>query len=187
MKATHQVQATLSPKLSAKAQEGHVLDGLTTGSLVSIGKLCDDDCIALFTKYNVRIVKNGEVIIEGRRNPNNGLYMIPLSPRQPTPIAEAPKKSLKALSMIRCAKTKADLAAFLHGTLGSPVISTLLRAIKRGHFTHWPGLTEELIRKHLPKSLATAKGHMRGQQQGIASTNIFSNSVRSNSKLTHVS
>ena len=48
MKATHSIKAPLSSHLSPTASTGHVLDGLSTGSLISIGKLCDDDCAALF-------------------------------------------------------------------------------------------------------------------------------------------
>lgn len=36
--------------LSNKAQQGHVLEGLRNPSLLSIGQLCDDDCVAVFTK-----------------------------------------------------------------------------------------------------------------------------------------
>ena len=46
----------------------------------------------------------------------------------------------------------------------------LIHTIKNIHFTTWPGLTESLIRKHLPKAIATSKGHLRGQQKNIKST-----------------
>ena len=39
MKATKSVRVPLSQKLSATASTGHVLDGLSTGSLISISKL----------------------------------------------------------------------------------------------------------------------------------------------------
>jgi hypothetical protein len=54
----------------------------------------------------------------------------------------------------------------------SPEPSTFLRAIQRGHFSSWPGLTASLVTKHLAKSLATSKGHLRMQQQNIQSTKI---------------
>jgi hypothetical protein len=37
-------------------------------------------------------------------------------------------------------------------------------------FTTWPGLTSALIRKHLPKSIATAKGHQKQDRQNVRST-----------------
>ena len=48
MRATHSVHIPLAPQLSPTAAKGHILDGLTTGSLISIGQLCDDDCMAIF-------------------------------------------------------------------------------------------------------------------------------------------
>ena len=85
--------------------------------------------------------------------------------------SEPPSKPLhKAYALINDNKTKQELASFYHAALFSPVESTLLRAIKRNHFTSWPDLTSDLITKHLPKSIATAKGHTKLQRQGIKST-----------------
>ena len=82
MKSTHSVQVPLAPQLSKSAQHGHVLDGLKTGSaLISIGQLCDDDCAAIFTKFNVKIIKDGNIIITGTRDSQNGLWTIPLPPK----------------------------------------------------------------------------------------------------------
>ena len=63
MLATHKVQLPLSQDLLLESQTGYMLNGLSTGSLVSIGQLCDDDCIALFHKYYVKIIKKGKLII----------------------------------------------------------------------------------------------------------------------------
>jgi len=62
---------------------------------------------------------------------------------------------------IRCARYKNELANFFHAVAFSPVPSTFFRAIHRGHFSSWPGLTTYLINKHLSKSIATSKGHLR--------------------------
>ena len=43
---------------------------------------------------------------------------------------------------------------------------------QRRIFRPWPGLTSELVRKHLPKSLATAKGHLKQDRQNISSTKL---------------
>ena len=55
--------------------------------------------------------------------------------------------------------TKPDLAMYYHRANFSPVPTTFITAINNGNFSTWPGLTAELISKHLPKSLTTAKGH----------------------------
>jgi len=59
MTPTHSVTVPLAPALSKQAQQSHVLRHLSTGSLISIGNLCDDDCTAIFSKaYN-----NYEIIV----------------------------------------------------------------------------------------------------------------------------
>ena len=165
MQATHKDTIPLSPHIDLKAQTGHILDSLQTGLLVSIGKLCDDKCVTIFTKNNVFITKNGMKLIKGHRTRPTGLYTIPC----PQPIQYAN-------SAIRNCKTRTDLAHFLHGAAFRPTQSSFLRAIKQGHFNTWPGLTAQLITKHLPKAIfATSQGHLRGKQQNIRSTKVWIN------------
>jgi hypothetical protein len=158
----------LAKELSTKAKKGHIFDDLKSGSLISIGQLCDDDCIALLTKYDVKIYKNGKVIIVGQRNDVNGLWNVPLTLNE----TETPQVQHSANGAIRNIRTKQDLTAFLHACAFSPQYSTFLRAIRRNHFDSWPGLTTTLISKHLANSLATSKGHLRMEQQNIQSTKI---------------
>ena len=40
------------------------------------------------------------------------------------------------------------------------------------YFATWPGLKSELVHKHLPKFLATAKGHLKQYRQNIHSTKL---------------
>jgi hypothetical protein len=143
--------------------------------MISIGQLCDDNCVALFTRYNVKLYKDGNIIILGERNKNNGLWTIPLAPQaatlpplmRHTPLSPA---SHSAKGAIRHARTKEDLAVFLHACAFSPLPSSFLRAFTRGHFSYWPGLTPAFITKHLPNSLAFSMGHLRMQQKNIQST-----------------
>ena len=55
--------------------------------------------------------------------------------------------------------TKPDLTIYYHRAAFSPVPTKFITAINNGNFSTWPGLTAELISKHLPKILATAKGY----------------------------
>jgi hypothetical protein len=75
-------QLPLSKKLSSTAQSAFVLDDLKTGTLISLAQLCDDDCTAIFNKYDVKILKNDEIIINGTRMPN-GLWSLPISDPSP--------------------------------------------------------------------------------------------------------
>jgi hypothetical protein len=72
----------LSPHLSHQAKEAFELDELKTGTLISLSKICDDDCLAIFSKYDVKILKNDQVIITGIRM-NNGLWSVPLKSSSP--------------------------------------------------------------------------------------------------------
>ena len=72
-----QTTCALAPEVFLKDQHAFMFDTLKTGSFVSIGQIRDDNCIALFTKYDLNIIKNNKVIINGHRN-NHGLWSIPL-------------------------------------------------------------------------------------------------------------
>ena len=72
--------------------------------------------------------------------------------------------------VLRKDEKQADLATFLHAACFSPVPSTFIKAIDNGHFSTWPGLTTKLIKTHLPKSMATEKGHLKQERQRLQST-----------------
>jgi hypothetical protein len=74
-------------------------------------------------------------------------------------------------------KTHLELAQYLHAACYSPVKSTFQRAIKNGHFTSWPGLTVDVIKNHLPRSVATVQGHLHQERQGLQTTKQTSQST----------
>ena len=55
MTTTKRALVPLSPALSPPAKVGHIFDNLKSRSLISIGQLCDDDCVTIFTKNAVHI------------------------------------------------------------------------------------------------------------------------------------
>jgi hypothetical protein len=65
-----------------------------------------------------------------------------------------------------------DLINYLHAVCFSPVKSTWITAIKNGHFTSWPGLTEHAVEKHLSKSTSTTKGHLNQHIQNSRTTKV---------------
>ena len=79
----------LSKKLTEKSRVAFSFDNLKSGSLISIGQLCDDDCIKIFTKYDVHIIRHNEILIRGKRT-DNELWKIPLSNNQPTIVSNTP-------------------------------------------------------------------------------------------------
>ena len=62
------------------------------------------------------------------------------------------------------------LAKYHHQIVCSPPKSLFLCAIADKQFWSFPGLTYQLISKHLPPSTATDKGYMIRQQSGVQST-----------------
>eukprot|EP00957_Ditylum_brightwellii_P084404 6418446-Ditylum_brightwellii.AAC.1 len=49
---------------------------------------------------------------------------------------------------------------FLHAAAGYPVPLTWIKAIQKGYYIFWPGLTANNVRWYLPKSPITARGHI---------------------------
>jgi hypothetical protein len=81
IETTKRATVPLAKELSDQAKVGHIFTGLTSGSLLSIGQLCEDDCVALFSKYDVKMHKDGQVMIVGERDPTNGLWTTPIAPK----------------------------------------------------------------------------------------------------------
>lgn len=48
-----QVSVPLVPSLSYFAQYAYVFDDLKTGSLISVGQLCDNECIAIISRFKL--------------------------------------------------------------------------------------------------------------------------------------
>ena len=172
MTPAHNSALHMLPHLSDYAQQGHVLNSLNTRSLISTRQLCDDYYAAIFSNYNLKIIKDGNIIINGQRNRTRGLLKIHLEPKPPPPAPTNKNQQKLACSAIQTKATKSDLAAFLHTNLFRPLPYTLIRSIKRVHLLIWPGLNKYLITKKLPKSTATSKDHLCSQHKNIKSTKI---------------
>ena len=134
-----------------------MLNDLATRSLLSIGQLRNEDCIALFSKYHLNFLKNNKVSIEGKRN-NSGLWDVPLHhPRTksqtPTLTTQLPMTD----GIIRQSQTNKDLTQYLSASLlGSAKI--LLRAIQQKQFCILTG-TNNTVNK---QTLAEIPGYSQG-------------------------
>ena len=91
------------------------------------------------------------------RDNKSTLYMVPLTPEQNEDMTECNIPERHFAGSLYEAKSKADLSTFLHLACWIPCTSTMITAIKNNFLSTWPGLTEQLIQKFLPKSEATAK------------------------------
>ena len=171
LRSTHTCQLDI-PALPTGARLGHIIPGLANHSLISIVQLCNEGCEVKFIKEACHVIYNNRVIMYGRKCPRTGLWMLPVAQHQQEEMVEAnhPTTTLELMANVYETSTQADLAQYLHQCLFSPTPATLIKAINNDQLLSFPGLTSELITKHLPPSTATAKGHMHQSRQGIRST-----------------
>jgi hypothetical protein len=170
MQSSHTGNINL-PHLPSSATQAHIFPTLTSGALLSVGTLCDNNCKAVFTKEAVHISHHEIPIIDGPRDHTTGLWYVDLAPSTQTktqPLMATPHMANNAYQT----STLSELVQFLHATCFSPSTSTFIDAIQAGYLITWPGLTAAMVSKHLPKSLATAKGHMDQQRKNTRSTQI---------------
>ena len=63
------------PQFSKEARNAHIFSSLTSGSLYSVGQICDDVCEAYFNKNICTITKNGKLVLSGTRTSNSQLWI----------------------------------------------------------------------------------------------------------------
>jgi hypothetical protein len=172
IQSTHTCELLL-PQLPLAATKAHIIPGLATSSLLSVGHLVNANCSVKFDRTSVEVLHNHKRVLEGVRNERNGLWKVDLqannSHKAKDEKTKPNLKSEKAHSVYECTN-KRDLVRFLHAAAFSPVQDTWLTAIRAGHFATWPGLTEDLVRKHLRKEIATVKGHLSQRRKKMRST-----------------
>jgi hypothetical protein len=69
--------------------------------LISLGQLCDNNCIAIFTKQKMHVYKDKTCVLSGTRNHRDGLWDIPLATPISPSLSIAPMPSLASNAIIR--------------------------------------------------------------------------------------
>ena len=161
--STHTANLAL-PELPHQATVAHLFPDMGSSALLSIGLLCDAGCIATFTDDTATITLHGHTILTGTRNIHTDKLWQMNVPSPPTPQDSAMAATTTASA------APADLVAFAHAAMFSPVLSTLRQALTKKFIMNLPGLTLATLKKHPPHSTATAKGHLNQTRQGIKST-----------------
>ena len=72
--ATHQGQLPLHPSITTHGRTAKILPLLKSSSLISIGKLCNDNCDVTFNKQSMFVNKNDNTIMVGKRNFSDDLW-----------------------------------------------------------------------------------------------------------------
>ena len=158
-----------------------ILPGLHSSNLISLGQLCDDGCSVLLSSSTLSAIKDNKVILRGYRNPSDGLWDIPIcanaAQSNPPSFIPSMRTSHKLAVIINKKQTATDLVQYLHAACFSPTVTTWTQAIKNNNFVTWPGLTTELVRKHLPRSQATSQGHLHRERANLQSTKTTPSSL----------
>jgi len=144
------------PALPPAACHGHIVPQLATQPLLSIGQLCNASCEMTFTTTDITITHNGDNILAGHCMPATKLWHLDIQP----------SNNQLANAAIGTAKP-AELVAFAHATMFSPVLSTLAEALQCGHLLNFSGLTLTMLQQHPLQSIAMLKGHMDQERKHL--------------------
>lgn len=165
MYSTKQANLDIDANLPKDATVAHIFPHLASGSLLSVGKLCDAGCTAIFNNKKLYILHNGKIIMQGTRQENK-LWTIDSKNKSTT----TKQPFQHSLNIMVDTPTIAERIKFHHASLFSPVLETLKIAIENNFLSSFPGFTITQLRKHLPNPSAIVKGHMRATPHSFRST-----------------
>ena len=160
IKSTH--TAEFNFKNFPPNQRVHVFPSLASGSLLSIGQLCDVGCHAYFHKNNVKVIYQNNIILSGTRtSQTNGLWSISIPPSSIskipacngiTPTATVNNKlpeNLYACNVLTPHDNKTETIKFLQASMGYPTKTSLSTAVKKSNLASFPGgVSVKQINKH---------------------------------------
>ena len=167
MTATHTALINM-PHLPVAVRKVHLFPDLQNKSLLSLGQFCDNGYEIQLTQTSIHIKNTTDpsLSLTGSRAGPNSMWMINLLP----PTINTTNRTIQQMNNVYEVSKQRDIVQYLHKAAFSPVPSTWITAINAGFFATWPGLTADLVRKHLDKSPATTKGHMKQLRMNIRST-----------------
>jgi hypothetical protein len=108
--------------LSHQARQAQVLPGLVHNSLISVGKLCNNECSVTFTHDQVTVSRKGKEVMYGSRDPKSCLWRVNLNQKLKPDIAQC--------NHAHDNNNQKDLIDYLHAGCFSHVKSTWIKAIK---------------------------------------------------------
>ena len=150
MNRTKKGNTPLSGNLSLHAKKAHIFDGLYIASLIYLCQLCNDYCITVLDKNEIKILKYSKLILKEHRNKSDGLWDIPIS----NPLV------YRAHVIITRDKKNTDIIQYLNGCCFRSTSRKFLKAIKNGKFLTWIGLNNQTFLKRIPMSILTVLGNL---------------------------
>ncbi|KAL7480670.1 hypothetical protein ACHAW6_006341, partial [Cyclotella cf. meneghiniana] len=160
--------------LPKTAKQGYVIPGMKNHSLISVTKLCNAGCKVVFSHDECNIVHNDTIVMQGHKNKQNGLWYIPIKQT----IAHTPfhiyndniQPDHHTSNSVYHTTTLAETTQYIHQCLFSPTVETFCKAINNDQLIGFPPITAAQVRRYLPESTATAKGHLRRVRKHTRST-----------------
>ena len=154
---------------SLSARRAHILPPMKDCWFIPVVKLCDIGFSVNFNTNNVFLLKINDFLTIYRYSAT-GIYLIDFDKPQPlppisnlvflSPPTTSPSSSNTLSNSLHEMSTKRDLVLYVHRSSRILVPSTWIQAIYSGFYATWTGLTSDIIRKHLPKSIHTYKWHL---------------------------
>ena len=169
LKSTHTADLEIEG-LPPQAKQGHLIPGMKGHSLVSLVQLCRAGCVVYMDNDKLSVGYQGKVVIRGMKCPRTSLWLVPLTKTSSQANQTSQQTGEQSASNVYHTSSRSEWIQYLHQACFSPVSSTWCKAIDNDQFLGWPGLTSKAVKKHLPASTATVKGHMVRPKQGIRST-----------------
>jgi hypothetical protein len=136
-------------------------------NLLGIAPFADCGCHAVFTATDFNLFHGKHLLLTGKRHSANLWHIVlpaqQISPHQHTRTSPRTTTISPALLLHENTRTDRKYVQFIHACMGSPPPSTFLRAVQRGYLSdpnQFPRLTTKMVRRHMPESEATARGHL---------------------------
>ncbi|GJR73225.1 retrotransposon protein [Tanacetum coccineum] len=137
-------------------------------NLISVGKLCDDDCVVSFTKVDCTISTNGKMLAKGNRR--NGLYTCKLGDNSKqqiylTSVVDNITLWHRRLGHVNMSFPKPKSSPLVEDDrINKPIVQDLNGS---------PSLQVNILDEGYPKSLKEAKGHLIKQVTGELNERTF--------------
>ena len=155
------------PQITNEHKVAQICPDNKNATLISLGRLCDDNCTAILNKHIAVVYKDLQPIIKAPRCPKSGMYLVNMNNPLGMLNAVTQHCSPKVVQIHKF--TSLNRLKFLYRAIGSQPLSTIKRAIKAGYLNSWPDFDPKAISK-LETPDHTVLGHMDQKRKNILST-----------------
>ena len=168
--STHTCKMDL-PRLLLAAWLGHIVLQFPAGTLILIRLLCNHRYTAHLDYCTLSIIRNSTIILRGVQSPVYPRWCINLKSQvQTIPPPHRTKRFSHTAQVLKCTSfatipftpcgTVSQRIVFMYTALGSPILSTLCKALDAGFLTLMLEITASLMHKYPPPSISMIKGHL---------------------------